>query len=153
MEIGDMKKIQPNTLSPAQQGEIEKIKKMSEEMLTKAKGIIFDKTKICKNQELQIEALTQQVTSLKEVLAITKDLLEIRNMEVKHLQEKMDCMGVKISAEKHRHDLMHKKMETMTQLNTDLRCEYEAQLKMFDVLRTQYKLKDDLKKQQNEPSS
>lgn len=48
--------------------------------------MIFDKTKMIKNQELQIEALTSQVASLKDVVSITKDLLSIRNLEVTHLQ-------------------------------------------------------------------
>lgn len=38
------------------------------------------------NQENQINALNNQVTSLKEVVSITRDLLQIRNMEVKQLQ-------------------------------------------------------------------
>lgn len=62
------------------------MKKQSEEILTRAKGVIFDKTKLIKHQELQIETLTLQITSLKEVLAITKELLEIRNLEVQELQ-------------------------------------------------------------------
>ncbi|KOB79247.1 Uncharacterized protein OBRU01_00792 [Operophtera brumata] len=39
-----------------------------------------------KNQELQIEALTTQVQSLKDINQITKDLLEIRNNEVKAME-------------------------------------------------------------------
>lgn len=38
------------------------------------------------NQEKQISALNSQVTSLKEVESLTRSLLQIRNMEVKHLQ-------------------------------------------------------------------
>lgn len=38
------------------------------------------------NQESQINALNNQVTSLKEVVSITRDLLQIRNIEVKQLQ-------------------------------------------------------------------
>lgn len=48
--------------------------------------MIFDKTKMVKNQELQIEALTTQVQSLKDINQITKDLLEIRNSEVKAME-------------------------------------------------------------------
>lgn len=84
-EVTELKNQQPNTLSPSQQNAVDKMKRQSEEILTKAKGIIFDKTKIIKHQELQIETLTLQVTSLKEVLGITKELLEIRNLEVKEL--------------------------------------------------------------------
>lgn len=140
-----MKKHQPNTLNPAQQSEVERVKKVSEEVLTKAKGVIFDKTKVIKNQELQIEALKQQVESLKEVLSITKDLLEIRNMEVKHLEEKMEHMDDKIKSEKQRHDLMHQKLDTMVQMNTSLKGEYETQLKLFSDLRTSYAEREELK--------
>ena len=56
------------------------------QLLSKARGMIFDKTKMVKNQELQIEALTTQVQSLKDINLITKDLLEIRNSEVKAME-------------------------------------------------------------------
>lgn len=56
------------------------------QLLSKARGMIFDKTKMVKNQELQIEALTTQVQSLKDINQITKDLLEIRNSEVKAME-------------------------------------------------------------------
>lgn len=38
------------------------------------------------HQEKQINALNIQVNSLKEVESLTRSLLQIRNMEVKHLQ-------------------------------------------------------------------
>lgn len=107
-------------------------------MLTKAKGIIFDKTKECKNQELQIEALNSQVTSLKEVVRITKDLLEIRNLEVQHLEDKMNVMGQKIAAERERRDLMDKKLDQMVRMNQDLKDEYQIQLRIFNALKSKY---------------
>lgn len=107
-------------------------------MLTRAKGLIFEKTKICKNQELQIEALQQQVSSLKEVVAITKDLLDIRNVEVKHLQDRIECMESKVASEKERQELVHSKLERMVQMNADLKREYEAQLCLFNALRQKY---------------
>jgi len=113
--------------------------KNSDDMVTKAGGIIFEKTKVCKNQELQIEALTQQVSSLKEIVSITKDMLEIRNMEVKQLQDKLDCMDLKFTAEKDRHALMHAKLDRMVKLNADLKSEYEKQLQLFTELQKAYK--------------
>lgn len=47
-----------------------------------------DRIRIVANQENQINALMSQVSSLKDVVNITKDLLNIRNMEVRHLQVK-----------------------------------------------------------------
>lgn len=54
--------------------------------LAQSQAKFNDRGRLIANQENQINALTKQVSSLKEVVAITKNLLEIRNMEVKHLQ-------------------------------------------------------------------
>lgn len=54
--------------------------------LDRATVQLEDRNRAVANQENQINALNSQVTSLKEVITITKDLLNIRNMEVKHLQ-------------------------------------------------------------------
>lgn len=110
----------------------------SEQTLTKAKGVIFEKVKIIKNQELQIEAYSQQIESLKDVVRITKDLLEIRNLEVKQLENKINCMEERMKAEKERQDLMHKKLEMMIRHNGDLKREYETQLCLFNALRDRY---------------
>lgn len=45
-----------------------------------------DRIRTVSNQEKQISALNSQVASLKEVESLTRSLLQIRNMEVKHLQ-------------------------------------------------------------------
>lgn len=45
-----------------------------------------ERNQVIATQENQINALNNQVTSLKEVVSITRDLLQIRNMEVKQLQ-------------------------------------------------------------------
>lgn len=45
-----------------------------------------ERNRVATNQESQINALNNQVASLKEVVSITRDLLQIRNMEVKQLQ-------------------------------------------------------------------
>lgn len=118
--------------------EIAVLKSKTENTLTRAKEMIFEKTKIVKNQELQIDALNQQIVSLKEVVSITKDLLEIRNLEVKQLEIKMQCMEDKIAAEKERQDLLHKKLEHMIRHNGELKREYETQLCLFSALRERY---------------
>lgn len=64
------------------QHELEEVKKN----LTQAELKLQDRNRLIANQENQINALAKQVSSLKEVVAITKNLLEIRNTEVKHLQ-------------------------------------------------------------------
>lgn len=118
--------------------DVETMKEKSEEMLTRAKELLFEKTKICKNQELQMEALHQQIASLKDVVRITKDLLNIRNMETKHLEDKLEAMEGKISCEKEKHQLMYSKLENMVKMNVDLKREYEAQLCLFNALREKY---------------
>lgn len=45
-----------------------------------------DRNRTASNQEKQINALNTQVASLKEVESLTRSLLQIRTMEVKHLQ-------------------------------------------------------------------
>lgn len=107
--------------------------------VTCASSVIFEKTKMCKNQELQIEALTQQVNSLKEIVSITKDMLEIRNMEVKQLQDKLDCMELKFTAERDRQVLLNVKLDRMIKLNTELKNEYQKQMTLFTVLQKTYR--------------
>ncbi|XP_018568868.1 paramyosin [Anoplophora glabripennis] len=118
--------------------EVDALKSESEKTLTKAKSIIFERTKVIKNQELQIEAYNQQIESLKDVIRITKDLLEIRNLEVKQLEGKINCMEERMKGEKERQDLLHKKLETMIRHNGELKREYETQLCLFSALRERY---------------
>ncbi|KAF9791713.1 hypothetical protein SFRURICE_020112 [Spodoptera frugiperda] len=110
---------------------IENIKQQHEELLNKARGMIFDKTKMVKNQELQIEALTTQVQSLKDINVITKDLLEIRNSEVKAMEDRLQAMEARFKAEKDRYGLVLQRAQTSTTLNDDLKKEYETQLAIF----------------------
>lgn len=157
-QIGEAKK--QNQKNAVDSNAVDVIKRKSEEMLTRAKDVIFEKTKIVKNQELQIEALTQQISSLKEVVRITKDLLEIRNVEVKHLQEKIDGMEAKIHSEKDKHNLIQSKLEKMVQLNCELKREYETQLCLFSALRERYNERElarnvltDLRNENNDTAS
>ncbi|CAH2040861.1 unnamed protein product, partial [Iphiclides podalirius] len=120
---------------------VEKIKQQHEELLSKARGMIFDKTKMVKNQELQIEALTAQVQSLKDINLITKDLLQIRNAEVKAMEERFQAMEARFKAEKERYGLVLQRAHTSTTINDDLRREYETQLAIFKELREKYELR------------
>ncbi|CAH0583282.1 unnamed protein product [Chrysodeixis includens] len=117
---------------------IENIKQQHEELLSKARGMIFDKTKMVKNQELQIEALTTQVQSLKDINVITKDLLEIRNSEVKAMEDRLVAMEARFKAEKERYGLVLQRAHTGATLNDDLKKEYETQLGIFKELRQKY---------------
>lgn len=97
-----------------------------------------ERNRVVANQENQINALNNQVTSLKEVISITRDLLQIRNMEVKQLQAEVDNMEKKISEERDRHNAMISKMDAAMRLNADLKKEYETQLSLFQSLREKY---------------
>ncbi|XP_063627715.1 epidermal growth factor receptor substrate 15 homolog isoform X2 [Cydia splendana] len=120
---------------------IENIKQQHEELLSKARGMIFDKTKMVKNQELQIEALTTQVQSLKDINMITKDLLEIRNSEIKAMEDRLHAMEERFKTEKERYGLVLQRAQTSSNINDDLKKEYETQLKIFKELRTKYEQK------------
>ncbi|CAK1541239.1 unnamed protein product [Leptosia nina] len=117
---------------------IQNIKQQHEELLSKARGMIFDKTKMVKNQELQIEALNSQVQSLKDINVITKDLLNIRNSEVKAMEDRLAAMEARFKAEKERHALVLQRAQTSSGLNDDLKKEYETQLAIFKELREKY---------------
>ncbi|CAG9766649.1 unnamed protein product [Ceutorhynchus assimilis] len=139
-EVAEAQKIKAQ--KKTQHDEVHALKIQSEGILTKAKAMIFENTKVIKNQELQIEALGQQNESLKDVVRITKDLLEIRNLEVKQLENKINAMEGKVKAEKERQDLLHKKLETMIRHNGELKREYETQLCLFNALRKRYSEKE-----------
>lgn len=97
-----------------------------------------ERNRVAMNQESQINALNNQVASLKEVVSITRDLLQIRNMEVKQLQAEVDNMEKKITEERDRHNVMISKMDAAMRLNADLKKEYETQLSLFQSLREKY---------------
>ncbi|XP_043249073.1 uncharacterized protein LOC122395517 isoform X2 [Colletes gigas] len=100
-----------------------------------------DRIRTCSNQEKQISALNSQVASLKEVESLTRSLLQIRNMEVKHLQAEVDDMEVRITDERDRYTTMINKMDAAVKLNADLKKEYETQLSLFRDLREKYEEK------------
>ncbi|XP_015180733.1 PREDICTED: tropomyosin-like [Polistes dominula] len=97
-----------------------------------------DRGVIMANQEKQINALNIQVSTLKEVVAITRDLLQIRNKEVKHLQAEVDNMEARIAEEREKHNSMMSRMDDAVRLNSDLKKEYETQLNLFKDLRIKY---------------
>lgn len=82
-----------------------------------------------------------KVESLKEAVSLTKDMLMIRDMEIRDLTERMEAMTVKFSAEKDRKNLMERKIQLSDKLNSDLKAEFKAQKEIFNILRDQYKVK------------
>ncbi|XP_058792268.1 uncharacterized protein LOC131664861 [Phymastichus coffea] len=117
--------------------------------LAQTKLVLDDRERRVVSQENQILALIKQVSSLKEVVAITKDMLNIRNMEVKHLQDDVDKMESRITAERDRHNAMLDKMDAAVRLNADLKKEYQTQLQLFQDLRGKYEEKVTLLSEEN----
>ncbi|XP_076663068.1 uncharacterized protein LOC143366137 isoform X2 [Andrena cerasifolii] len=128
------------------QGEGDEV--MLRRMVDQLKGKLIEtslqleaKIRTAANQEKQINALNIQVNSLKEVESLTRSLLQIRNMEVKHLQTEVDSMEVRITEERERYNTMINKMDGAVKLNADLKKEYETQLCLFRDLREKYEEK------------
>ncbi|KAL0102441.1 hypothetical protein PUN28_018010 [Cardiocondyla obscurior] len=72
---------------------------------------VQERNRVVTNQENQINALNNQVTSLKEVVSITHDLLQIRNMGMKQLEAEVNNMEKKISEERDQHNMIISKMD------------------------------------------
>lgn len=104
-----------------------------DDVLVRAKELLFEKTKICKKQELQLEALNNQVDATKEVLEITKDMLNLKNIENDHMQSRLDSLELRVKTEKDRHVLMEKKLNLSKQKEIELTREYETQRNIFKV--------------------
>lgn len=113
--------------------EVKKMRRKHEDLLTKAKDLLFEKTKVNKQQELKIEALENQIVQLKEVVSITKDMLEIRNSEAKHLNQRFETIELRLKAEKDRQSLMEKKLGLTQQMYAELKKEYDLQSGLFKV--------------------
>jgi len=120
---------------------IEAFKEKYDGVLRKAQDLLFERQKIIKSMELKVEAQNIQIESLKDVVALTKDMLMIREIEIRELTERMESMDVKFKAEKDRKSLMEKKMQLSDQLTSDLKAEYKAQKEIFTILKDQYKEK------------
>lgn len=104
-----------------------------EDILIKAKMLLFEKTKICKQQEQQLVALQVQVDATKDVLSITKDMLNVRNMENNHFQSQLETVGLKVKAERDIRLLNEKKLAVSKKMYTDLKNEYDVQSGIFKV--------------------
>lgn len=110
-----------------------KDKSEDDDMLTRAKELLFEKTKICKNQELQLEALNNQTSATREMLDITKDMLNLRNIESDHNLSRIESMENRLKCEKERNKLIEKKLALVQMKEQSVRKEYEVQKSIFKV--------------------
>lgn len=110
-----------------------KPKSDDDDTLTRAKELLFEKTKICKKQELQLEALNNHIEANKDVLDITKDMLNLKNIENDHMQARLDSMKLRVKNENDRFVLTEKKLNLSMMKEASLTKEYETQRKIFKV--------------------
>lgn len=143
-KIGDMEKELEGLKNRNESQEIKKMRQRHDDLLTKAKELLFEKTKSNKQQELQIEAYKAQIVQLKAVIQITKDMLEIRNTEAQHLNQRFETIELRLKAEKDRQALMEKKLALSQKMYADLKQEYELQNGLFKELQGGYAEKIDL---------
>ncbi|XP_024892002.1 uncharacterized protein LOC112467551, partial [Temnothorax curvispinosus] len=99
------------------------VEQLREQLVQTALMMYEERNRVIVNQKNQINALNNQVTSLKEVVSITRYLLQICNMEAKQLQAKVDNTKKKISEERDRHNTMINKMNAAMRLNANLKKE------------------------------
>lgn len=83
-----------------------------------------------------MEALNNQLDATKEVLEITKDMLNLRNVESDHQQGRLDSFALKVKAERDRFNLTEKKLAAAKQMEAELRKEYTLQNGIFKVMST-----------------
>ncbi|XP_022215192.2 zinc finger protein 853 [Drosophila obscura] len=121
--------------------EAPKSRQEQEELLLKAKTLLFEKTKVNKQQEQQISVLKQQVESVKEVVQVTKDMLQLKTTECEHTEERLEKSQLWIKAEQDKCALTEKKLVISKGVYDKLRAEYDTQSKIFKELRSAYEQK------------
>ncbi|XP_065207438.1 uncharacterized protein LOC135836492 [Planococcus citri] len=119
-------------------------------LLEKVIDLLKEKSNVCLNLEKQNSALNLQITSLKDIVSITKNLLSIRNVEVENMQKDMSSLQEKINAEKERHNKMIETVANADKLNEDIKGEYHNQMSLFQQLRDKYNEKVSLLTQENQ---
>ncbi|XP_014291391.1 putative leucine-rich repeat-containing protein DDB_G0290503 [Halyomorpha halys] len=109
-----------------------------QQFIVKLIHLLKEKTDLCANLDRQNSALISQAKSLKDVIAITKDLLGIRNMEIEHLHADMAAIEESIKEERNRHNLSVQRLNEAMTLNDKLKTEYLTQMDLFQKLREKY---------------
>ncbi|KAH8288765.1 hypothetical protein KR054_009352 [Drosophila jambulina] len=118
-----------------------KSRQEQEELLVRAKTLLFEKTKVNKQQEQQIAVLKNQVESVKDVLQVTKDMLQLKTTECDHTQARLEKSQQWIKAEQDKCALTEKKLVISKSVYDKLRAEYDTQSKIFKELKSAYEQK------------
>ncbi|XP_046686906.1 uncharacterized protein LOC124372550 [Homalodisca vitripennis] len=103
--------------------------------------LLLEKSSLCKNLEEQRTVLTLQCTSLKNLVAVTKDLLALRNTDVEQLYKNMNDMEERINLEKNKQQNILNTLSESARLNEDIKAQYHCQIEMFNDLRARYEEK------------
>jgi hypothetical protein len=90
--------------------------------------------------ELYVEKLTEQVTALKDVVSIGKQMLGMRDHEVEHLQRKVQNLEDMLETEREKNTVL----STSFSPSPDLKREYEAQMVNFRSLKEIYTQRTEL---------
>lgn len=115
-----------------------KTRQDQEELLLKAKTLLFEKTKVNKQQELTIATLKKQVEAMKDVVQVTKDMLALKTAECEHMQTRLDKSQLWIKAEKDKNIITEKKLVISKNVNDKLRAEHQVQTDIHKELREIY---------------
>lgn len=118
-----------------------KSKQDQEELLLRAKTLLFEKTKVCKQQEQQIVTLKAHIDSMKDVVAVTKDMLNLKTAEADHTQSRLDTAMLRIKAERDKCVIFEKKLAISQAVYEKLRSEYDVQSNIFKGLKEAYEQK------------
>ncbi|XP_050317612.1 ELKS/Rab6-interacting/CAST family member 1 [Bactrocera neohumeralis] len=118
-----------------------KSRQEQDELLLKAKTLLFEKTKVCKQQEQQVEVLKNQVEAMKDVVQVTKDMLNLKSAECDHMQVRLEKSQQWIKAEKDKCAITEKKLIISKGVYDKLRAEYDIQSKIFKDLKEVYEQK------------
>ncbi|XP_014085868.1 moesin/ezrin/radixin homolog 1 [Bactrocera oleae] len=118
-----------------------KSRQEQDELLLKAKTLLFEKTKVCKQQEQQVAVLKNQVEAMKDVVQVTKDMLNLKNAECDHMQVRLEKSQQWIKAEKDKCAITEKKLIISKGVYDKLRAEYDIQSKIFKDLKEVYEQK------------
>lgn len=118
-----------------------KTRQDQEELLLKAKTLLFEKTKVNKQQEQQIASLKDQVLAIKDVVQVTKDMLNLKTAECEHMQARLDKSQLWIKAEQDKCAITEKKLIISKNVYEKLKQEHEIQTKIHKELKDVYEQK------------
>lgn len=99
--------------------------------------------------ELYVEKLTEQVTALKDVVSIGKQMLGMRDAEMEQLQRKLQNLEDMLETEREKNEVLSSAFSPETIGNANLKQEYEAQIANIKSLKEIYNQRVELMTDEN----